>query len=70
MQITLTEAKTELKTKGYSIRTTYIPKQTEVLEILYKNKVLAEFHYFDSEWILASFINAAVILPNNLHNNL
>ena len=63
----LTEAKTELKKKGYSIRTTYTPKQTEVIvEILDKSRIVAEFHDIESEYILGCFIKNAVILPNKL----
>ena len=63
----LTEAKIELKKKGYSIRTTYTPKQTEViLEILDRTRIVAEFHDIESEYILGCFIRNAIILPSKL----
>ena len=65
--MTLNEAKTKLKEKGYSIRTTYTPKQSEILlEILDKTRIVADFHYIDSEYILECFIRNAMILPNKI----
>lgn len=64
--MTLNEAKTELKKKGYSIRTTYNPKQCEVLEILYNTRIVAEFHYIELEHISDCFISDAMILLNKL----
>ena len=64
--MTINEAKTKLKEKGYSIRTTYTPKQSEVvLEILDKTLIVAEFHDIESEYVLGCFIRNAKILPNN-----
>lgn len=61
----LIEAKTKLKQKGYSIRTTYTPKQSEIiLEILDKTRIVAEFHDIESEYIFGCFIRNAIILPN------
>ena len=63
----LTEARTKLKEKGYSIRTTYTTKQSEILlEILDKTRIVAEFHDIESEYILGCFIRNAMILPNKI----